>query len=78
MTKASFQVVSKDEELNDFLNKMDSGILSCCAYSLSDNIHHPSGPETLERSRLNNFVHTDYLWCNFNICEGANFSIQTK
>ena len=58
VTKASFQVVGKDEELNDLLNKMDSGILSCCAHSLSDNIGHPSGPEALEGSRLINFVYT--------------------
>ena len=58
VTKASFQVVGKDEELNDLLNKMDSGIFSCCAHSLSDNIGHPSGPEALEGSRLINFVYT--------------------
>ena len=58
VTKASFQVVGKDEELNDLLNKMDSGILSYCAHSLSDNIGHPSGPEALEGSRLINFVYT--------------------
>ena len=56
VTKASFQVVGKDEELNDLLNKMDSGILSCCAHSLSDNIGHPSGPEALEGSRLINYL----------------------
>ena len=38
--KVSFQVVGKDEELNNLLNKMNSGMLSCCAYSLSDNIGH--------------------------------------
>ena len=56
--KVSFQVVGKDEKLSDLLNKMDSEILSCCAHSLSDNIGHPSGPEALEGSRLDNFVHT--------------------
>ena len=47
VTKASFQAVGKDKELNDLLNKMDSGILSCCAHSLGDH-GHPSGPEALD------------------------------
>ena len=43
VTKANFQAVRKDEELNDLLNKMASGVLKegCCAHSLSDNIGHP-------------------------------------
>ena len=44
---ASFQASGRVEELNDLLNKIDNGTLSCCPHSLRDRIGQPSGPDAL-------------------------------
>ena len=39
---------------------MEIGVLNCCPHSLSNNIGHPSGPETLARSKLINLEYTTH------------------
>ena len=40
MTRASFQAMGKDEKLSDLLNRMDNGVLSCCARCLSNMVYN--------------------------------------
>ena len=42
--KASFQPLGSKPDSKDLENNIDSGIHSCCAFSLKDKTGQPSGP----------------------------------
>ena len=60
VTIASFQELGRAEELNDLLNKIESGTLNCWLHSLKDNIGQQSGPDALAGLSADNLAWTSY------------------